>query len=49
MSLEDKRRMGDTVYGTAGLLAWMVNDQGIEPHVPVWEKAERRDGTARVA
>ena len=23
----------------------MVEDKGIEPHVPVWEKAERKDGT----
>lgn len=39
------RLIGDTAYGTAALLAWMVDEQGIEPHVPVWEKAERRDGT----
>ncbi len=24
---------------------WMVEEKGIEPHVPVWEKAERKDGT----
>jgi hypothetical protein len=23
----------------------MVEEKGIEPHVPVWEKAERKDGT----
>ena len=39
------RLIGNTAYGTAALLAWMVDEQGIEPHVPVWEKAERRDGT----
>lgn len=45
IGLQAKRLIGDTAYGTAELLAWMVDDQGIEPHVPVWEKAERRDGT----
>ena len=27
------------------MLAWMVNDKGIEPHVPVWDKTQRKDGT----
>ena len=43
--LKAKRLIGDTAYGTAEFLAWMVNEQGMEPHVPVWEKAERSDGT----
>lgn len=43
--LEPKKLIGDTAYGTAELLAWMVNEQGIEPHVPVWEKSQRTDGT----
>jgi transposase len=43
--LETKKLIGDTAHGTAELLAWMVNEQGIEPHVPLWEKAERSDGT----
>ena len=43
--LETKKLIGDTAYGTAEFLAWMVNDQGIEPHVPVWDKGERTDGT----
>ena len=45
VGLETKRLIGDTAYGTAEFLAWMVNDQGIEPHVPVWDKGERSDGT----
>jgi hypothetical protein len=45
LSLETKKLIGDTAYGTAEFLAWMVNDKGIEPHVPVWEKGERTDGT----
>ena len=43
--LNPKRLIGDTAYGTAALLAWLINDKAIEPHVPVWEKSERTDGT----
>lgn len=45
MALKIRKLIGDTAYGTAEFLAWMVEDNGIEPHVPVWEKAERKDGT----
>ena len=44
-SLRTKKLIGDTAYGTAEFLAWMVNDKGIKPHVPVWDKGERSDGT----
>jgi hypothetical protein len=27
------------------MLAWLVHEQGIEPHVPVFDKSERKDGT----
>ena len=37
--------IGDTAYGTAEMLGWMVEEKAIEPHVPVWDKAERTDGT----
>ena len=43
-----QRLIGDTAYGTGPMLEWMVQDQGIEPHVPVWEKTERNDGTFSV-
>jgi len=43
--LETKKLIGDTAYGTAEFLGWMVNGKGIEPHVPVWDKSERTDGT----
>jgi hypothetical protein len=43
--LAPDRLIGDTAYGTAPMLAWMVEDRGIEPHVPVWEKHQRDDGT----
>ena len=45
MGLKPKRLIGDTAYGTAELLAWMVEEKGIEPHMPLWEKSERTDGT----
>jgi hypothetical protein len=43
--LPTKKLIGDTAYGTAEFLNWMVNEQSIEPHVPVWEKSRRDDGT----
>jgi len=42
--LGTKKLIGDTAYGTADFLSWIVAE-GIEPHVPVWEKGERTDGT----
>jgi hypothetical protein len=45
VGLKTQRLIGDTAYGTAEILGWMVEDKGIEPHVPLWEKAERKDGT----
>ena len=43
--LKPDRLIGDTAYGTAEMLGWMVDEKSIEPHVPVWEKSQRRDGT----
>ena len=40
-----ERLIGDTAYGTAPMLAWMVEDKGIEPHVPVWDRTQRNDET----
>ena len=39
------RLMGDSAYGSAEMLAWLVYEHGIEPHVPVFDKSARRDGT----
>ena len=36
---------GDTAYGSASNLDWLVNQQGIAPHVPVIDKSQRDDGT----
>ena len=43
--LKPKRLIGDTAYGTAPLLHWMVDEKKIEPHIPVWEKYQRADGS----
>lgn len=43
--LKPQRLIGDTAYGTAEMLAWMVDEKKIEPHVPVWDKTQRQDGT----
>jgi transposase len=43
--LKPERLVGDTNYGSAALLNWLVNEKQIEPHVPVWDKTERHDGT----
>ena len=40
-----KRLIGDTAYGTAEMVAWMIEEKAIEAHVPLWEKGERDDGT----
>ena len=43
--VKPRRLIGDTAYGTAEMLAWMVEEKGIALHVPVWEMGERDDGT----
>jgi len=35
---------GDVAYGTGKMLGWLV-ERGIEPHVPVWDKGKRDDGS----
>ncbi|ACB93982.1 IS1182 family transposase [Beijerinckia indica] len=36
---------GDTGYGSGEMLGWLVYEQGIEPHIPVFDKSTRTDGT----
>jgi hypothetical protein len=43
--LKPERLIGDTAYGTAAMLAWMVDEKDIEPHVPVWDRTAREDDT----
>ena len=40
-----ERLAADSAYGSADNLAWLVHDRGIEPHIPVFDKSERKDGT----
>ena len=35
----------DTAYGTGKFLGWLVDQQKIEPHIPVWDRSQREDGT----
>ena len=37
--------IGDTAYGTAEILNWLVNEHGMEPHIPVFDKSRHADGT----
>jgi transposase len=43
--LKPKRLIADTAYGTGGFLGWLVKEKAITPHIPVWDKSERDDGT----
>jgi len=45
LGLYPERLAADTAYGTAEMLDWLVHDQGIEPHIPVFDKSQRDDGT----
>jgi len=42
--IKPQRLIGDTAYGTAAMLDWIVEQKQIEPHTPVWQKYEGKDG-----
>ena len=44
LDLKPERLAADTAYGTGKFLGWLVG-AGITPHIPVWEMANRDDGT----
>ena len=44
LGLKPKRLIADTAYGTGKFLGWLV-DAKITPHIPVWDRSERDDGT----
>ena len=44
LGLRPKRLVADTAYGTGKFLGWLI-DAGIAPHIPVWDKSTREDGT----
>ena len=39
------RLIGDSAYGSAEMLNWLVHEHGIEPHVPVFDRSKRSDDT----
>jgi transposase len=45
--LYPEKLAGDTAYGSAEMLDWLVEERGIEPHIPVFDKSHRSDGTFR--
>jgi transposase len=44
LGLKAKRLVADTAYGTGKFLGWLI-ETGITPHIPVWDKSTREDGT----
>jgi hypothetical protein len=43
--MRPRRLAADTAYGAASMLAWLVKDKGITPHIPVFDKSARKDGS----
>jgi hypothetical protein len=42
--LKPRHLAGDVAYGTGERLGWLV-EREIDPHIPVWDKSKRDDGT----
>lgn len=40
-----ERLIADMAYGSGEMLGWLVEERGIEPHIPVIDKSKRTDGT----
>jgi len=45
LGLYPERLAGDSAYGSAAMLDWLVHERGIEPHIPVFDKSKRADDT----
>jgi transposase len=43
--LKPERLAADSAYGSAPSLDWLVETKGIAPHIPVFDKSNRDDGT----
>ena len=39
--LYPERLAADSGYGSAEMLGWLVDERGIEPHIPVFDKSAR--------
>ena len=44
-ALYPEKLIGDTAYGNAEMLNWLVHERGIEPDISVFDKSKRSDGT----
>jgi hypothetical protein len=44
-TLHPSRFLGDSAYGSADMLGWLVDERGIKPHVTVFDKSARKDGS----
>ena len=44
LGLKPERLAADTAYGTGKFLHWVIGT-GITPHIPVWDKSKREEGT----
>jgi len=44
LGLKPKRLAADTAYGTGKFLDWLAKEK-IAPHIPVWDRSTREDGT----
>lgn len=36
--------VADTAHGAAENLNWLVNEEGIVPHIPIFDRSKRTDG-----
>jgi hypothetical protein len=43
--LYPEKLAADSAYGSAEMLNWLVEERGIEPHIPVFDKSQRSDDT----
>jgi hypothetical protein len=44
--IKPRHLAADSAYGSAANLAWLVKERQIEPHIPVFDKSNRTDGTS---
>jgi hypothetical protein len=47
--LKPERLVGDTAYGAAPMLNWLVEEKGIAPHIPVFDKSKGVMAPSRAA
>src|ERR1700674_4621865 len=41
--LKPERLIGEMAYGVAPVLGWLVEQERIAPHIPVWDRTQRDD------